>query len=109
MKKRMNIKTGSIASAILLVIILLFWLVPIVKKNMVLNGINKQISVLTKANANLSGQIDQLWMDWRKCEDLQITTATQAQGKRDEMTKNDDQINKLETQYNQIAGFTSGL
>ena len=104
MKRKAIIIWAILVAAVLFAM----WIVPIIQKQITLNGINKQIRAVELQNATLSGEINQLSMDRKKCEDLQVSASDQAAGKRGEMTKNDNEILNLKMQYNAIAGFTQG-
>lgn len=83
--------------------------VPAVVKYNTEQRLRWQIAVLEKKKELVNGEINQLSLDRQKCEDLQKTTNEQAQGKRGEIAKMETEIAQLQTEYNTIAGFTSGL
>lgn len=95
--------------ALALVFFIIKVVVPAVVKYNAEQHLRWQITVLEKKKELVNGEINQLSLERQKCEDLQNTTTEQAQGKRWEITKMETEIAQLQTQYNQIAGFTSGL
>lgn len=101
------IKYGIIVwvSVVLLWLIALF-IVPMVKRELSLRSISNEIKLLESANNKLQLDINTLWADRKKCEDLQLTTSTQADGKRWAIKTNDNKIEELKLKYNALVGFT---
>jgi len=86
----------------------MIFIIPIINEKIELRWIRNQIQEYEQQKYQLSGEINQLSMEWQKCETLQNTTAEQAEWKRGAISVLDDKIKALKIEYNTIVGFTQG-
>lgn len=89
-------------------ILSMVFIIPIISQKIELNWIRKEIKIYEQSKQVLSGEIEQLSMERKKCETLQATASEQADWKRGAIAQLDDKIQSLKLEYNQIVGFTQG-
>jgi len=83
----------------------IFWIVPVIQKHIESRWIQKEIGRLETQITTNSWTIEELSMEWKKCEQVQLSGNQMAEWIRQQNNNLNLKINELKIKYNNINGF----